>query len=617
MIGEEREWLAAERIRNAIVYDRRMPDAASTTGSELIGDRRTLPVWLLVLACLVAALPPLLVHLGERDVSHGMERLTLISSQETWLRQHAGEERAWLIPTDYGEPRLIKPPLVVWLNLLSWIDLKPESTHPETLVLRARSVSVIMAVLVLLGIFWIGRTLGDATCALLAVLVASAMFFLQREGRFSAYDIHLTAWATLSIAAALSAITSASRRSSIMLWLLAGFFLGLGWMTKGPIAILVTAVPIAGGLALLSQRRILDSIMLLASITIAASMVGPWFLYAFSTVPNAVEIWKEEYEAQKSDPAAFWYYIAILALVFPWTIWFIGGLLHPFMHAHDHSQARRRSLVPWIWLVGVVLILSFAEAKQQRYLLPLVPAAALLIARVLRDHAQSADVRIKDGLLRIPHWITLAAASIGIAFIVIVPDALFSEAMKDRMMRFSVHLDEWPTVPPVDGIGPAAAIFLSIALLVITIVGWQRHRNGRAAHAGVATALWAIIVTTAYWYGSAGANAEAAAPRIDGLRIRDEIRAGSDVRNLVINDVRDRDQRLGSEFRFYASSMIPEVTLQELERGNQSDDDAHGDLLVIAADTPAHAAALEALGFTRIGPIQATWKTAFVLWERE
>ncbi len=88
----------------------------------------------LLLLILSASLAPMLVQLGLRGPRGWMESVVVLSSQETWLRQHAGESQAWLIPTKNGVPRIVKPPLVVWMNMLAWVDLDPESfeTRPSS-----------------------------------------------------------------------------------------------------------------------------------------------------------------------------------------------------------------------------------------------------------------------------------------------------------------------------------------------------------------------------------------------------------------------------------------------------------------------------------------------------
>ena len=62
------------------------------------------------------SLPVMLSGLTQFDVTYHMETMTLAPSQETWRHQLEGDEDAWLIPSFYGQPRIKKPPLTVWMK---------------------------------------------------------------------------------------------------------------------------------------------------------------------------------------------------------------------------------------------------------------------------------------------------------------------------------------------------------------------------------------------------------------------------------------------------------------------------------------------------------------------
>ncbi|MEP0762465.1 MAG: hypothetical protein HRF48_06970, partial [Chloroflexota bacterium] len=167
--------------------------------------------WLIALSLalvLLACLPPMLVDLAKRDSTHTMENIALLSAQETWLRQQGyydlpADPNAWVMPTRNGSPRVTKPPMLVWLNLLAWWDLDPYTASVDLVTYRARLVAVGMALILIASTFWAGLTLADRRLAVLAALAAGSMWFLQRQGRTASYDIHLAAWSSLAMAAGL------------------------------------------------------------------------------------------------------------------------------------------------------------------------------------------------------------------------------------------------------------------------------------------------------------------------------------------------------------------------------------------------------------------------------
>src|SRR5206468_558268 len=149
----------------------------------------------------------------------------------------------WLTPSFNGTTRVTKPPMLVWLNMLSWSDLDLATSTPDQLVLRARLVSVTLALLTLGSTFWIGLTLADYKLAVLAAMIAGSNILLRRQARFAAYDIHLTAWATLAVAAAFWAMRpcglTAEKRQQVLGWGIAGLGLAMAWLSKGPLAIAI------------------------------------------------------------------------------------------------------------------------------------------------------------------------------------------------------------------------------------------------------------------------------------------------------------------------------------------------------------------------------------------
>src|SRR5687768_14393262 len=91
-------------------------------------DRRssTSFFWAL-LVTLMACLPPLMIALGDRLVISPAEQSALASAQETWLRSVSGSSTgatgSALVAFDDGLPRLDKPPMFAWMNIIAWTGL--------------------------------------------------------------------------------------------------------------------------------------------------------------------------------------------------------------------------------------------------------------------------------------------------------------------------------------------------------------------------------------------------------------------------------------------------------------------------------------------------------------
>jgi 4-amino-4-deoxy-L-arabinose transferase-like glycosyltransferase len=334
------------------------------------------------LALLLALVFPLFLSgLRSSECLYHMEVRSLASSQETWLRQQA-DPQAWLLPSWNGAPRVNKPPLVVWLNLLAWRGLPPEAPLDD-LVYRARLVGVGLALLTLLCTVWAGCTLGSARLGWAAAVITGTSLFFIRQMRMASYDTYLVAFCALAVASALWAMQPAqpmqrAARHRIG-WVVAGLALGLAVLAKGPLALLICGVPIVViGLGLPRRRRLFVAGLIMLGV--AALVALPWYLFILKTVPYARDLLQTEFEANRTRHAPPWYYLNILGLILPWCFWLLAGLWTGHRPRADGSTRLRSAL---IWFGAIFLLLSLHTAKQQRYLAPILPAAGLLVAGAL------------------------------------------------------------------------------------------------------------------------------------------------------------------------------------------------------------------------------------------
>ena len=120
----------------------------------------TARTWSSLALVLALCAPPLCVRVGEPAPVRIMESLSFLTSQETWLRLHQGESSAWRMPSWNGAPRVQKPPMLVWMNLLAWSGLEPDTAGVDRLTHRARAVAVGFALLALAATYGAGMTLG-------------------------------------------------------------------------------------------------------------------------------------------------------------------------------------------------------------------------------------------------------------------------------------------------------------------------------------------------------------------------------------------------------------------------------------------------------------------------
>jgi hypothetical protein len=276
----------------------------------------------------LVALPPLFAGLGAGDSDYHMEVRALQSAQETWFRQdHDG--KAWLIPTWNGEPRINKPPLAVWVDLLAWRDLAPDSTRIDQLVWRARAAAAALAALMVLAVFLTGRRLRDAAFGGLAAAATGTTLFFLRQSRLASYDTYFMALAGhRRLRRPLRAGAPGRRRARRPS--------GAGWSSASrwawrcwPRDRWPTCWPprrwCCWPRGAPERKRLLAGAG--AGLLLSVAVAAPW--YALPPAPRAGG--GRRSCGRSTRPAArsrqpFWYYAGLLALVAPWCLWLPAGL---------------------------------------------------------------------------------------------------------------------------------------------------------------------------------------------------------------------------------------------------------------------------------------------------
>lgn len=504
--------------------------------------------WLLLLLAVVVCLPPILVQIGATEPDRIMENLTILSSEETWMRLADGERDAWLMPSLFGDPRIEKPPMSIWLNLAAWAGLDPATAETDTLVLRSRLLAAAMALLALVSTFWIGVTLtGDPRLAALATLVTGSTTLFIHQARFATYDTHMLGFVSLAVAAGVWAMAAPGRRFAG--WIVTGLALAAGTLAKGPIACLHVLGPLVLAVFILPGAKGKRLGGLAAAVALAAVLSVPWFVYAERHVAGAADRLAIEYTKIADRPQPPWFYLTLFGRVAPWSLWFAAALALPFLKAD--RERRREFLFAWGWVILLAVTLSFSHAKKPRYIAPVLPAVGLVAAWFWAWHAR----RVEEGKMpawlrwfRGIHWAALLVVSLGLGVFVFLQGPLVrSGRMEAELLP---HLAGWPFVVVV------------AALVLLAAAGARWHLRGATWHAALATAVWMLLLATpVYWSHSQSAGAKYP-QRADAERVAAAAK-GQPLVLLRLEKKVDRDP--AKIFLFYLRRIVPVVSAEQLE----------------------------------------------------
>jgi 4-amino-4-deoxy-L-arabinose transferase-like glycosyltransferase len=295
---------------------------------------------------------------------------------EMWLRHD------FLVPHLNGETYSHKPPLLFWLMQLSWWLLGVNDWS-----VRVISPLFSLAALLLSGAvakaLWPSRTkLPELTPFL---LLGSALWMVYST--LTMFDMMLAFFVLLGI---YSIIKLANTTLTIKNWLLLAIAIGGGVLTKGPV-ILLHLLPVAllapwwraARDDVFSWRRWYIGLFLsvLAGAGIALSWAIPAGLSGGEDYRNAIFLGQTSGRIVKSFAhrlPIYWYLELLPLLLLPWL--FYKPLWQGFKNLSIADSGLRFCMA---WAIPVFIAFSLVSGKRIHYLLPLLPALALVLARTV------------------------------------------------------------------------------------------------------------------------------------------------------------------------------------------------------------------------------------------
>ena len=284
----------------------------------------------------------------------------------------------WLVPTQYGVTYANKPILYIWCVAAA----SALSGEVSAFTLRLPSA------LALVATGWATWLWGRARSGSLAVgrvagLVAVTTYSLHELGRTGRPDMLATAFATIAAALVDRALLA---RASPRAWLSIGFALGGGFLSKGPVVLLIPAallfLPRAGTTLRARHRLVRLDLALAVGIGLAALWIVPaGFHGGWDYVKRLVfDQVGDRVRGEGNHREAVWHYLVTAPLAWqPWTPALFGAAIFA-------ATKRGRALFGSSGHVGAALVafvvLSLVPTKEIRYAAILVPPLAVAAAQL-------------------------------------------------------------------------------------------------------------------------------------------------------------------------------------------------------------------------------------------
>lgn len=340
---------------------------------------------------------------------------------------YAETPREMIVAEDYVNPtfnyrvRLNKPPLSYWIVVPFYKIFGVSETSERLPIVLAALVMIATA-------FGLGRLFSSVDAGLLAAIgLATSPRFLMFSRRIM-IDVYVAMFMALALLMFAMAYKRPEKRRLYLLLMYA--CIGLGVMTKGPVAALLPAVVVLVYFSIGRRFSELRRMMLPTGIIVVALIVLPWYLAIyFQNGWGHIETFiikdnLSRYMQPIWGPhrGIFFYLPVVIGDFFPWSVfliplcWAALRRLRPFMRSSPEtaSMERRRwddYALLLIWIGVIVLFFSLSRSKEDLYVLPIYPAAAALVGSSISRWFGQEQFRWKSAL----RWTTLCLAVIMVA----------------------------------------------------------------------------------------------------------------------------------------------------------------------------------------------------------
>jgi len=388
----------------------------------------------------------------------GLGAPAMTDSDEAFYAEAAREmveSGDWLTPYYNYEPRFQKPILYYWLTAATFAITGAGEAS-------ARLWAAVSGVALVFVTAAVARRGSDADTALLAGAIVATSFGYVALGRMALPDLPLALFVTATIAACLVAVGDRVPRPRH--WLMgAAAAAALGFLTKGPLALVLPAIVVAPVIAIERRQSLIGLRDVVAGAVVFVAIAAPWYvamwwrhgspyLDSFFIGDNLERFATDRF----NDPRPWWYYgPVIVGGVAPWSPFLLlgaGATLRLLTGRGGPGSLETRLA---LWAGAPLVLLTLSVGKQPRYVLPLLPPLALLLAHTIMERSRSRR-GLDGGLYQSRPDRGLQAAAVASGLLLALTGALLW-----RARPLFVEL-------PASHSGLAAAVVIAAGLAVIT-----------------------------------------------------------------------------------------------------------------------------------------------------
>jgi 4-amino-4-deoxy-L-arabinose transferase-like glycosyltransferase len=313
---------------------------------------------------------------------------TLVPPDEGRYAEMAREMAAsgdWVTTRLNGIKYFEKPPLQTWMNALTFSLFGLGDW-------QARLWTGLNGIFGVVLTWQAGRKLFGERAGFYAALVLASSFYWAACSQINSLDMGLSGMMTLALCALLLAQRNDATAREQRNWMLACWAgMALSVLAKGLIGLVLPGAILVIYTLAARDWRIWTRLHLAKGLLLFFAIAAPWFVLVGLANPEQPHFFfiHEHFDRfllkEHHREAAWWIFFALFAAgTVPWA----GVLLQSLAHgakrdAIDGPGPFRPRLMLLVWIGFIILFFTKSSSKLPGYILPVFPAAALLVAHYL------------------------------------------------------------------------------------------------------------------------------------------------------------------------------------------------------------------------------------------
>lgn len=276
-----------------------------------------------------------------------------------------------------------KPALFYWLAAAA-IKLGGPS------IIAVRSINAVLAIFGCLLTYGVGRKLYDRKTGLTAAILlgTSTLYFVMAH--MVSLDLPVTVFLAASLYGFLLAVEESDRKKARAYLYSAAVGAAFAVLTKGLIGAVFPAMIAAVWLTIMGSWRRLLQLPVISAFLIFLFIAAPWHILVNNRNPEFFHFYFIEQHFLRYTTMEVghyqpnWFFIpTIIAGFFPWIVFLPQALTFCIPRTLRQRRQYSSELFFIVWAGLIFLFFSFSKSKLIPYILPVMPALAILTARYL------------------------------------------------------------------------------------------------------------------------------------------------------------------------------------------------------------------------------------------